>query len=109
MTGADLLEAARSAVAANRAEPTATQASAVKRGRNPRWPYVPVLVYPPPPSGGRTTTTQIRGKAFATRAEAVAYAQRYLDQGAAATVRRLCEPRERALREAYGLPREIGQ
>lgn len=43
--------------------------SARKSGRNPKWPYVPVIVSPT----GRTT--QIRMRAFATRAEAVAYSE----------------------------------
>jgi hypothetical protein len=47
--------------------------SALKHGRNPRYPYVPVVVY----DDGRQS--QVRGYAFVTRDEAVAFAKRYLD------------------------------
>lgn len=82
--------------------PTAT---AAKRGRNPRWPYVPVLNYgdlrPMSP------THQIRGRAFATRPEAVADAQEWIDRARAALADELARPNYRALREYHGLPREL--
>lgn len=48
------------------------QASALKRGRNPRFPFVPVTI-----RDGRAS--QVRGVAFATREEAVAFAQKAID------------------------------
>lgn len=54
------------------------RASARKTGRNPQWPFVPVVICTPG-DGSRGHTTQPRGKAFATREEAVAYADRYID------------------------------
>ena len=50
------------------------RASAVKRGRNPRFPYVPVIVR----DDGSTHNTNTRN-AYATREEAVAFAQRWID------------------------------
>lgn len=49
------------------------QASAAKRGRNPKFPYVPVTVR----ADGRTS--QVLGAAFATRVDAVAFAQKTID------------------------------
>lgn len=50
------------------------KASAVKRGRNPAFPYVPVVVR----DNGSTHNTNTRN-AYATREEAVAFAQRWID------------------------------
>lgn len=61
---------------------------ALKRGRNPRWPYVPTYTWQPA-DGSRGYSQQIRGKAYATRAEALEYATRYverLEQRAAAAL-----------------------
>jgi len=91
----------RVVAAANFGEP-----SAAKRGRNPSWPYVPVITglgHFGDGSGQR----QIRGLAFATRDEAVAAAKRHIAQQRAELARHLAEPRYRALRESYGLPREV--
>lgn len=74
--------------------------TAVKRGRNPRWPYVPVIDH-------GTHTEQIVKRAFATRDEAIACAARVIEGRAADLARKLADPRYRALREQYGLPREI--
>lgn len=76
------------------------KASARKRGRDPRWPYVPVIE----DSVGQS---QILRRAFATRDEAVDYAQRHLDGLRESIAARLALPNMRALREQYGLPREI--
>ena len=54
------------------------RASAVKRGRNPRFPYVPIVIR----DNGRTHQTNSI-KAFATRAEAVAHAQAWIDHARA--------------------------
>ncbi len=81
-------------------------ASAAQRGRNPKWPWVPILDMSALGSRG-LKTQQIRGKAFATREEAVAYAERVVASLKAALEQRLADPRQRALREAHGLPREL--
>lgn len=83
------------------------KASAAKRGRNPRWPYVPIIDYGPQEFGVHAVhTQQIKGKAFATRDEAVAYAQRVIDHQRALLAKHLALPGYRALREQHGLPRE---
>ncbi|MGF7123297.1 hypothetical protein AB4Z09_25745 [Rhodococcus sp. TAF43] len=74
---------------------------AVKRGRNARWPYVPILEL----TGGRTQ--QLRGLAYATRGEAVAQAEREIETARASLARRLLVSRHRSLREQFGLPREL--
>jgi hypothetical protein len=79
------------------------RASAVKRGRNPRFPYVPVIVY----ADGDRTHNPLQGNAFATREEAVACAQRCIDSFITGKRADLANPRYRALRESLGLPREI--
>lgn len=84
------------------------RASAARRGRNPAFPYVPVIDHTIPGDDGHTTRTeQIRGKAFATRPEAVGYAQRVIDARMATHERGLVTPRYRALREQCGLPRDL--
>lgn len=75
--------------------------SARKRGRNPSCPYVPVL------ERDGYTTNPARGRAYATRQEAVDAAQRQADAARSALARRLLEPRHRALRAHHGLPLEI--
>lgn len=77
-----------------------TTASARKGGRDPRWPWVPVI-------RRGDHTAQVKGMAFATRDEAVDYAQLVLDAEAASLARKLADPRYRALREQHGLPREL--
>jgi hypothetical protein len=53
-------------------------ATAAKTGRNPKFPYVPVIrtSY----STGVDRTSVIRGYAFGTRAEAIAFAQKRIVQ-----------------------------
>lgn len=70
------------------------EATAVKRGRRAEWPYVPVIDH-------GTHTEQLRGLAYATRFEAVERARK-------AIVARQEALRYRALRQQFGLPREIG-
>lgn len=50
------------------------KATAVKRGRDPRWPYIPVVVR----ENGTTHNCNSK-KAFATREEAIAFAQQWID------------------------------
>jgi hypothetical protein len=93
---------AEAAAGANFGEPTAA-----KRGRNPRWPYVPVIRYTPPE--GKSYTTQLRKRAFATRDEAETFAQDHIASARQSLARQLADPRCRVLREHYGLPTEIDQ
>lgn len=79
--------------------------TARKAGRDPRWPYVPVLVLP----GGRGVSQQILGKAFATRTEAVEYAAAVVEADRVSLAKQLADPRMRALREQHGLPRDIAE
>lgn len=81
------------------------KAQTVKRGRNPAFPYVPIYRFAD--SNGNAQTTQIKGKAFANRDDAIAYAQRYINALKRTMRDHLQEPRYRALREEFGLPREI--
>jgi hypothetical protein len=76
--------------------------TARKTGRNPRWPYVPVLIV-----NGRQQ--QILGYAYATRDGAIASAVDHIVYARADLAVKLADPRYRALREQYGLPREIGR
>ena len=78
-------------------------ASAAKRGSNPAFPYVPIIVRP----GGERTANPAKGLAFATREEAIAQAQRQIDVQRADLTAKLGERRYRALREQHGLPREL--
>jgi hypothetical protein len=81
------------------------EASALKRGRNPLYPYVPVIKTT---SGvGQEHTSQLLGLAYQTRDEALHRAQLHIDALRAHIARQLSEPRYRALRESYDLPREI--
>ena len=79
--------------------------SARKAGRNPRFPYVPVVKVSPL----RPTTRQIKGYAYATRNEALAHAERHIANARRTLARQLADPRYRALREQHGLPREISR
>jgi hypothetical protein len=84
------------------------RASAAKRGRNPAYPYVPVINYDRPDRISRFHTwNPVKGVAFATREEAVAYAQKHIDAERNLLRKQLAEPRYRALRKSVGLPMEI--
>ncbi|MBO2461626.1 hypothetical protein [Actinomadura violacea] len=88
-------------------EPDFGTAKAAKRGRNPRWPYVPVIDYGPQTGVHATRTEQIKGRAYDNRADAVACAQRVINARAALHETKLATPRLRALREQHGFPREL--
>lgn len=75
---------------------------AVKRGRDARWRYVPVIV-----SGDGRTQNPVRGRAYATREEAVEAARRHIEAWRDDLAKRLADPRQRALRASYGLPRDV--
>jgi hypothetical protein len=79
--------------------------SARKGGRNPKFPYVPVIDNRRPdlPHGG--STTQIKGLAY----EAVEAASQHIESVRARIARQLGERPFRALRVAHGLPAEIEQ
>lgn len=80
-------------------------ASAAKRGRNPAFPYVPIIKHS---SEFRDRTTNpTRRAAFATREEAVAVAQRHIDAQREAMRAKLKRPETRAWRKALGLPENI--
>lgn len=82
--------------------------TAVKRGRNPRFPYVPIVDYGPQSVGMAThRTAEVTGLAFTTRQEAVDAASDHIGQHRASLAVRLAHPRERALREYHGLPRDL--
>lgn len=80
--------------------------SARKSGRDPRWPYVPLLVFAPI-DGGRGYTTQVRARAYATRDEAVAHATQRIENMKRTLAERLLDRGARSLREQHGLPREL--
>lgn len=82
--------------------------SARKRGQDPRWPYVPVIEHAGTASAPKAYQEQIRGFAFATRAEAVASAEAHIAAERLELARKLADPRMRALREQHGLPRDLG-
>lgn len=104
MNDAELRAAADAAAAAD----DCGRPSAAKRGRNPKFPYVPIIDYGEQDTGSHVTKTrQILGKAFATRDEAVEYARVYIAASRRQLAAQLLEPRMRALREHYGMPREI--
>jgi hypothetical protein len=80
------------------------RAAAVKRGRNPKFPYVPIIDYGEQKIGVHSTRTeQIIGKAFCTREEAIAYADRVIVAREEELARKLADPRYRALRQQYGI------
>jgi hypothetical protein len=84
------------------------KASAAKRGRNPKYPYVPIIDYGEQTQGRhKTRTDQIEGKAYITRDEAIEYAQKIIDARREKLHKDLMAPNMRALRQQYGLPREI--
>lgn len=83
------------------------QPSAAKRGRNPKWPYVPVIQHTTGGKSGAGYTKQVLGKAFATRDEAVDHAAKVIAHQRVVLARHLAERGHRALREYHGLDREL--
>lgn len=80
------------------------RAHALKRGRNPKWPYVPVMLWvrEKPPFPGQKQE-QIKGLAFATREEAVEAAQKGIDFLRDKLRKDLASPYGRAMREQWGV------
>jgi hypothetical protein len=70
------------------------QPSARKTGRNPEWPYVPVIMH-----GYRQQ--QVLGLAYATRQEAIAAAENHIQGLREDLERKLNLPNYRALRAKY--------
>lgn len=82
--------------------------SAAKRGRNPQYPYVPIVDFGEQEIGRNTTRTeQLKGWAFPTHELAVDHAEKVIAARRTALAARLKEPRLRALRQHYGLPAEM--
>ena len=79
--------------------------SAVKRGRSSEFPYVALIKN----YLGRECATHnpMGRRAYATREEATAAAARYIEVLRAKLRHDLAQPQMRALREQYGLPREL--
>jgi hypothetical protein len=78
--------------------------AASRRGRNPKFPYVPIIDHGEQKIGVyRTRTEQVLGKAFHTREEAIAYADRVIVAREQELARKLADPRYRALRQQYGI------
>lgn len=69
------------------------KASARKTGRNPKFPYVPILIVTHPDTNGMTSQQQILRLAFATRAEAVACAEKHIAGAKAHLAKQLGSPR----------------
>lgn len=84
--------------------------SAAKRGRNPKYPYVPIIKLRSDGSQlgsyGSARTRQLKGLAYAERDEAVICARIQIEEYRRRFAADLCRPNARALREYYGLPRE---
>ena len=77
---------------------------ALKRGRNPRFPYVPVVYHPAATEGRghrRAWQEQIKARAFPTRDEAVAYANETIHFWRDSFEKKLRDPRFRALQQSW--------
>jgi hypothetical protein len=75
--------------------------SARKAGRDPRWPYVPVVITTD--DTGMEHQRQVLNRAHETRAEAVTAAERFIERDRAQLRRKLADPRYRLLRAQYGV------
>jgi hypothetical protein len=83
-------------------------ATAVKRGRNPKFPYLPLLKIIDRDTNRTRTENPTRSRAYATRDEAVAVAQRILESYKATRKHQMLKPSYgRAERTYRGLPRDI--
>lgn len=78
-------------------------ASARKSGRNPKYPHVPVVRHTEGGVRGDGYDEQILGRAYMTRAEAVAHAQAVINQRRSDLGGKLLNPRYRALRAQHGV------
>jgi hypothetical protein len=107
MTTDSQIQFADDVQAATDREYAGVRATARKAGRNPRYPFVPVLIHSAGGVRGQGRTEQIRGAAYATRAAAVDMAEQALWDRRVAFTRQLGDPRQRALRTSRGLPRDV--
>ena len=78
--------------------------TAAKRGRNASFPWVPIRKYS---DAGLHQTSQIKGKAFATRDEAVEFASLMVEREKESLRMKLLKPQHRALRLQHGLQAEV--
>ena len=78
-----------------------------KTGRDQRWPYVPLVVHEATATCPKPWEEQVVGLAYATRQEALASAEAHVAAQRSALAKKLADPSHRALRERYGLPREL--
>lgn len=76
------------------------EAIARKVGRDPVWPYVPIIKY-------KAHTKQIMNRAFTTREAAIECAQQVIDKQREANRVMFLTPRYRAFRQQWGLPENI--
>src|SRR5690348_15219242 len=81
--------------------------TARKGGRNPKWPYVPVVRRTTGGKGGGGYDQQLKGKASAPRPEAVDCARHKIELSYRALRSQLLKVGNRPLREQHGLPREL--
>jgi len=83
-------------------------AQAAKRGRNSKFPYVPIINYGEQVLGRhRTRTQQVPNRAYATAEAAIKCAQGVIDLRRNLFSEHLCSLPYRALREQHGLPRDL--
>jgi hypothetical protein len=78
-------------------------ANASKRGRNPRYPYVPIIITDDTRAPGRKHQSQIQAVAYATRDEAVGYAQMTINFWRDRFRKQLIDPRMNAIRRQWGV------
>lgn len=79
-------------------------AAARKAGRNPRYPYVPIIKTPDTFVPGKLREAQIRGRAHATRDAALACAENQIDRFRKNMREKLSDPTYRVYREQWGVP-----
>lgn len=77
-----------------------------RAGRNPNYPYIPIVVTSHD-NGWNRTTAVIRGYAFATRDEAVQFARDTVHHRRQKLIDQLLKPNQRAHRTRYGLPADL--
>jgi hypothetical protein len=84
------------------------KASALKRGHNPVFPYVPIVLHTNPHCADfAPRQEQILGRAFIEREAAIECARKVIEARREHYRRQFNRRGCRALREQYGLPREL--
>jgi hypothetical protein len=107
LTGTVAAEAIGDAVARDAAGRN-ERPGAAKRGRNPEYPYVPLIRWTDE-TGTKRTRNAVPGTAFTTREEALDFAARELAKRLLGRAVSLAIPTERAYREHFGLPRDLDE